>query len=40
MERIGDAGAEGRRHRLSLRGRSWWWVNRLGGGQCLLYWLK
>ena len=34
MERIGDASAEGRRQRLSLRGRGWWWVNRWSGGQC------
>jgi hypothetical protein len=39
MERIGDADAEGRRLRLSLRGRGWWWVNRWGGGQCPPYWL-
>ena len=40
MERIGDASAGGRRLRLSLRGRGWWWVNRLGGGQCPPYLLK
>jgi hypothetical protein len=39
MERIGDVGAWVRRQRLSLRARSWWWVNKWGGGQCPPYWL-
>jgi len=26
-ERIGDAGVKGRRQRLNLRGKGWWWVN-------------